>query len=173
MRPFESGNKKQRLRRRGKTSKPLFQQSTWEKISRTNSRQRTSKQTWSRSKPKQSKELIAMLTEKHTQQMETLIKSTTKAMKEMMPLIKNEKTNLVVSWKSKRKRSEQKHAKSATMHLFARTAERNTQPKWRTIVGSSKKKRFPPIQLEDHKEHLNVRGAHRIWDVATRKSDIE
>ncbi len=36
-------------------------------------------------------ELIAALTEKHTQQIETLIKSTTKAMKEMMSLIKNEK----------------------------------------------------------------------------------
>jgi hypothetical protein len=36
-------------------------------------------------------ELIAALTEKHTQQMETLIKSTTQAMKEMMSLIKNEK----------------------------------------------------------------------------------
>ena len=36
-------------------------------------------------------ELIAALTEKHTQQIETLIKSTTDAMKEMMALIKNEK----------------------------------------------------------------------------------
>ena len=36
-------------------------------------------------------ELIAALTEKHTQQMETLIKSTTEAMKEMMSLIKNKK----------------------------------------------------------------------------------
>ena len=36
-------------------------------------------------------ELIAALTEKHTQQMEALIKSTTEAMKEMMSLIKSEK----------------------------------------------------------------------------------
>jgi hypothetical protein len=36
-------------------------------------------------------ELIAALTKKHTQQMETLIKSTTNAMREMMPLIKNNK----------------------------------------------------------------------------------
>ena len=35
-------------------------------------------------------ELIATLTEKHTQQIETLIKSTTEAMKEIMTLIKNE-----------------------------------------------------------------------------------
>ena len=36
-------------------------------------------------------ELIAVLTEKHTQQMETLIKSTTEAMKQMLSLINNEK----------------------------------------------------------------------------------
>jgi hypothetical protein len=39
---------------------------------------------------KATKELIAALTENHTQQMETLIKSTTNAMKEMMSLINNE-----------------------------------------------------------------------------------
>jgi hypothetical protein len=36
-------------------------------------------------------ELIAALTEKHTEQMESMIKSTTEAMKEMMALIKNDK----------------------------------------------------------------------------------
>jgi hypothetical protein len=36
-------------------------------------------------------ELITALTKKHTQQMETLIKSTKDAMKEMMTLIKNNK----------------------------------------------------------------------------------
>jgi hypothetical protein len=36
-------------------------------------------------------ELITALTEKHTQQMETLIKCTTDAMKEMMSFIKNDK----------------------------------------------------------------------------------
>jgi hypothetical protein len=35
-------------------------------------------------------ELIAALTENHTHQMETLIKSTANTMKEMMSLIKNE-----------------------------------------------------------------------------------
>jgi hypothetical protein len=38
-------------------------------------------------------ELIATLTENHTRQMETLIKSTTDAMKEMMQLIKNGSTS--------------------------------------------------------------------------------
>jgi hypothetical protein len=35
-------------------------------------------------------ELIATITENHTQQMEALIKSTTEAMKEMMLILKNE-----------------------------------------------------------------------------------
>jgi hypothetical protein len=39
---------------------------------------------------KATEELVAALTENHTRQMETLIKSTTDAMKEMMSLIKNE-----------------------------------------------------------------------------------
>jgi hypothetical protein len=39
---------------------------------------------------KATEELIAALTENHTRQMETLIKSPTDAMKEMMSLIKNE-----------------------------------------------------------------------------------
>jgi hypothetical protein len=39
---------------------------------------------------KSTEELIAALTENHTRQMETLIKSTTDAMKEMMSLIKSE-----------------------------------------------------------------------------------
>jgi hypothetical protein len=39
---------------------------------------------------KATEELIAALTENHTRQMETLIKSTTDAMKEMMSLIKKE-----------------------------------------------------------------------------------
>jgi hypothetical protein len=40
---------------------------------------------------KATEEVIAVLTEKHTQQMETLIKSTTEAMKQMLSLISNEK----------------------------------------------------------------------------------
>ena len=40
---------------------------------------------------KATEELIMALTEKHTQQMEALVKSTTEAMKEMMSLIKNER----------------------------------------------------------------------------------
>jgi hypothetical protein len=53
-------------------------------------------------------DLIAMLTKIHTCQMETLIKSTTKAMKEMMLLIKENKspnpTNNQMSEEKKKKR---------------------------------------------------------------------
>ena len=56
------------------------------------------------------KELIATLTEKRTQQMESLIKSTTEAMKEMMALIKNEKKepNNQSKDKNKKKREEKR-----------------------------------------------------------------
>ncbi len=77
-------------------------------------------------------ELIATLTKKHTQQMETLIKSTTDTMKEMMALIKNE----AVSQKKKRKTNKKKEAKSLTTHRFANTAERNTQLKRKMSVGN-------------------------------------
>jgi hypothetical protein len=55
-------------------------------------------------------ELIATLTEKHTQQMESLIKSTTEAMKEMMALIKNEKkeSNNQSTDEKKKKREEKR-----------------------------------------------------------------
>ena len=82
-------------------------------------------------------ELIATLTEKHTQQMETLIKSTTDAMKEMMALIKNE--SQAINQKTKRKPNEKNDAKSLTTHLFANIAERNTQLKKKMSVGNSTK----------------------------------
>ncbi len=56
-------------------------------------------------------ELIVMLTEKHMQQMETLIKSTTKAMKEMMSLIKNEKKEPSSQSKDKKKKKQAEKCK--------------------------------------------------------------
>jgi len=60
-------------------------------------------------------ELIATLTEKHTRQMETLIKSTTDAMKEMMLLIKSNGTNPTTSTKAtdddKKKKRDEKRRK--------------------------------------------------------------
>jgi hypothetical protein len=60
-------------------------------------------------------ELIATLTENHTRQMETLIKSTTDAMKEMMQRIKNQATtptNLTkIRNKEKKKKCNKKQKK--------------------------------------------------------------
>ena len=57
-------------------------------------------------------ELIATLTKKHMQQMETLIKSTTDAMKEMMALIKNEKkVSSSQSKDEKKNKREERHKK--------------------------------------------------------------
>jgi hypothetical protein len=59
-------------------------------------------------------ELIATLTKTHTRQMETLIKSTTKAMKEMMLLIKeNKRPNSTKNQTSeeKKKKRDEKHQK--------------------------------------------------------------
>ena len=60
-------------------------------------------------------ELIATLIENHTRQMETLIKSTTNAMKEMMQLIKSNgstPTNPTnITNEEKKKKREEKHKK--------------------------------------------------------------
>jgi hypothetical protein len=67
-------------------------------------------------------ELIATLTKKHMQQMETLIKSTTDAMKEMMALIKNEKkepsSHSKEEKKSKREERRQKFNDAVFPHVF-------------------------------------------------------
>jgi hypothetical protein len=57
-------------------------------------------------------ELIATLTEAHTQQMENLVRSTTEAMKEMMQLLKeNKKSNINVTNEEKNKKRHKKQKK--------------------------------------------------------------
>ena len=56
-------------------------------------------------------ELIAALTKKHTQQMETLIKSTTDAMKEMVFLIKNDKKEPSSQSNDKKKKKREERRK--------------------------------------------------------------
>ena len=57
-------------------------------------------------------ELIANLTEAHTRQMETLVKTTTEAMKEMMMLLKNNNTPTdKATVEEKKKRREEKKKK--------------------------------------------------------------
>ena len=60
---------------------------------------------------KATEELIAALTEKHTQQMETLIKSTTDAMKEMMSLIKNNQKEPSGKWNDEKKKKREERRK--------------------------------------------------------------
>ncbi len=60
---------------------------------------------------KATEELIAALTEKHTQQMETLIKSTTNAVKEMMTLIKNDKKEPSSQPNDEKKKKQQERRK--------------------------------------------------------------
>ena len=55
--------------------------------------------------------LITALTEKHTQQMETLIKSTTEAMKQMLSLINNEKKESGKQSDEEKKKKREEHRK--------------------------------------------------------------
>jgi hypothetical protein len=81
-------------------------------------------------------ELIAALTKNHTRQMETLIKSTTDAMKEMMSLIKNEQKAPKNQPNNEKRRSKRKGAKHTMKHLPVITAERSILPKQKTSVES-------------------------------------
>jgi hypothetical protein len=124
---------------------------------------------------KATEELIAALTENHTRQMETHIKSTTDTMREMMSLIKNEQkvpNNQSNDEKKKKQEEKQKWYNNAPIckHCGRKHPAKAEDECWEL----KKKQRLPPIQLEVSKTHLNVCGAHtRIRDTATRKSDIE
>ena len=119
-------------------------------------------------------ELIAALTKKHTQQMEALIKSTTKAMKEMMSLIKNKKKEpgKQKSDEEKKKKREERRQKYNDAPVCKNCGKKHPTKK-RMSVGNSKRTKNPVLQLEINKEHLKVRGAHRNRDVAARQSDTE
>ena len=60
---------------------------------------------------KATEELIVALTEKHTQQMETLIKSTRKAMKQMLSFINNEKKEPGKQSDEEKKKKREEHRK--------------------------------------------------------------
>jgi hypothetical protein len=83
-------------------------------------------------------ELIATLTEIHSCQMETLIKSTMDAMKEMMLLIKENKIPPTpkIRQTRRRKRRELKSTKSTMMHRSASTVARNTHQKPKMNAGN-------------------------------------
>jgi hypothetical protein len=81
-------------------------------------------------------ELIATLTEAHTRQMETLVKTMTDAMKEMMLLLKENKPPTNKQLMRKRKRNATKRKRSTTTHLFVRIAGKSTLPKQMMNAGS-------------------------------------
>ncbi len=84
MQPFENGRIDLLDRRRGRILRLSSRQNKQNKLTAKNFKANMIEE-----QAEVTEELIATLTEKHTQQMESLIKSTTEAMKEMMALIKN------------------------------------------------------------------------------------
>ena len=122
-------------------------------------------------------ELIATLTENHTQQMETLLKSTMDAMKEMMQLIKNQATTPTnptkITNKEKKKNvlRNKKVLQSTNLHpLWKKVSIKERE----RLLGNQEKQSNLPRQLEIVQKHLKVCGVlNRIRDVAARKSDNE
>jgi hypothetical protein len=87
-------------------------------------------------------ELIATLTENHTCQMETLIKSTMDAMKEMMQLIKNQATTPTNPTKisnEEKKKNVMRNKRSTTKHRSALIVEESIHQRKRRIAGNSRK----------------------------------
>ncbi len=142
----ENGNRNLQLKKHGRTSK-TFISSKYAKENKQN--KLTAKKFRANKINKQAEameELIAALTENHTCQMETLIKSTTNAMREMMSLIKNnhqapnnQSNNQQApnnQSNNEIKRRGKKGAKNTTTHPFANIVERNTPPNQKTSVGN-------------------------------------
>jgi hypothetical protein len=133
--PFEIGKIGQQVRRHGKILKLSSQQSTQRKTNNNKLTAKNFKANMIEEQAKDMEELITALAEKHTQQMEALIKSTMDAMKEMMSLIKNEKKESKGQTSKEKRRSERKGTRNTMMHQPVNTVERNTLPKQRMIVG--------------------------------------
>ena len=85
------------------------------------------------------------LTEKHIQQMETLIKSTTETMKQMLSLINNKKKEPGKQSDKENKKKCDEHRKNSMKHLSARIVARNTPPKQKMSVGNSKRTKTPAL----------------------------
>jgi hypothetical protein len=88
---------------------------------------------------KATKEHINALTENHMCQMETLIRSTTEAMKEMMTLVKignTNSTNANNRTDEKKTYRQEKTRKKSETHLYANIATENTQINWKLNAGN-------------------------------------
>ena len=109
---------------------------------------------------------------KHTQQMETLIKSTTDAMKEMMTLIKNDKkepsSQTNVEKKKKREEMRKKYNdEPVCKHCGKKHPAKAEDECWEL----EKNKDSRPANWK--KKHLKVHGAQRIRDMAAGECDIK
>ena len=127
---------------------------------------------------KATEELIATLMEKHTCQMETLIKSTTDAMKEIMLLIKSNGTNPTTSTKAtdddKKKKRDEKQKKYNEASICTHCGKKHPSKKEEDCWELEKNKASRPDKLEINKEHLTVCGVvSNNRDVAARESGIE
>jgi hypothetical protein len=87
---------------------------------------------------KATEELIAMLLDTYTKQMENLIKTTNKAMKEMTLLIKKNKLPASVQ-RMQEKKTRRKNIRNTTRLQSVNTAEGNTPTKLKTNAGSWKR----------------------------------
>jgi hypothetical protein len=91
-------------------------------------------------------ELIAALTDAHTRQMETLIKSTTDTMKEMMLLIKESQSITNSNKPMGKEKKERKSARNTMTHQFVSIVEEKTHQSRRTNAGSSRRIKTPAWQ---------------------------
>ncbi len=115
-------------------------------------------------------ELIAMLMDTHTKQMENLVKTTTKAMKEIMLLIQENKTPNVSATDTEKKNvrdeKQKKHNKAPVCKHCGRKHPYKAEDECWEL---EKNKDSRPLKWKLTKKHLKVRGARiRIRDVATR-----
>ncbi len=88
---------------------------------------------------KATEELKAMLTDAHTKQMENLVKTTTEAMKEMMLLIKENKTPNVSTTDAEKEKIHDKNERNTMRLQSVNTAEGNTPTKPKMNAGSWKR----------------------------------
>jgi hypothetical protein len=84
-------------------------------------------------------ELNATITEAHTRQMENLVRSTTEAMKEMMLLLKENKTPTSMQQIRRKTKRGKKNKRNTTTHQSASIAARNIHQKLRMNVGNQRR----------------------------------
>jgi hypothetical protein len=104
-------------------------------------------------------ELTTALTKNHTRQIETLIKSTNKAMKEMMSLIKNKQKAPNSQPIMEERKGKRKGKRGITTHLSANYAEGNIPPNQKSNAGSWTRTKTPTHQTGNQRRaHEGAQG---------------